>query len=230
MKKERVLSLPLPLRSSLLPLPLLCLFLVTIKFVVEKVINYSGVISPQAKHIDPEMAMSQLVNVSISSRDSYCIDVVLRCLAITDDGLEPHHLNDGGILGTIMAAGFKEQILATSFSSSGRIEEVIPFLSIGTITGELPRFQAGVTMEISCLDAWYSDKDGTLECRATYIVKGLCRRCCLPEVILRCMQVSVSLMGSGVLPDCHDTLIELVGSPETDFLHLFSQQQLQARL
>ncbi|KAL5171443.1 Nuclear pore complex protein NUP107 [Glycine soja] len=224
MKKERVLSLPLPLRSSLLPLPLLCLFLVTIKFVVEKVINYSGVISPQAKHIDPEMAMSQLqtstidmldlaveyiknlqqvVNVSISSRDSYCIDVVLRCLAITDDGLEPHHLNDGGILGTIMAAGFK---------------------------GELPRFQAGVTMEISCLDAWYSDKDGTLECRATYIVKGLCRRCCLPEVILRCMQVSVSLMGSGVLPDCHDTLIELVGSPETDFLHLFSQQQLQARL
>ena len=105
--------------------------------------------------------------------------------------------------------------------------KVIPFLSIGTITGELPRFQAGVTMEISCLDAWYSDKDGTLECRATYIVKGLCRRCCLPEVILRCMQVSVSLMGSGVLPDCHDTLIELVGSPETDFLHLFSQQQLQ---
>ncbi|KAL5160669.1 Nuclear pore complex protein NUP107 [Glycine soja] len=141
-----------------------------------------------------------MVNVSISSRDSYCIDVVLRCLAIAGDGLEPHDLNDGGILGTIMAAGFK---------------------------GELPRFQAGVTMEISCLDAWYSDKDGTLECPATYIVKGLCRRCCLPEVILRCMQVSVSLMGSGVLPDCHDTLIELVGSPETDFLHLFSQQQLQ---
>ncbi|KAL9304256.1 hypothetical protein ACSQ67_021519 [Phaseolus vulgaris] len=143
------------------------------------------------------------VNVSISSRDSYCIDVVLRCLGIPDDGLEPHELNDGGILGTILASGFK---------------------------GELPRFQAGVTMEISRLDAWYSDKDGPLECPATYIVKGLCRRCCLPEVILRCMQVSVSLMGSGVLPDCHDTLIELVGSPETDFLHLFSQQQLQARL
>lgn len=47
------------------------------------------------------------VNVSISSRDSYCIDVVLRCLAIAGDGLEPHDLNDGGILGTIMAAGFK---------------------------------------------------------------------------------------------------------------------------
>ena len=72
MKKERVLSLPLPLRSSLLPLPLLCLFLglislpflflcvslmllslgliltysnlVTIKFVVEKVINYSVIL------------------------------------------------------------------------------------------------------------------------------------------------------------------------------------------
>lgn len=48
--------------------------------------------------------------------------------------------------------------------------------------------------------------------------------------LLSYQQVSVSLMGSGVLPDCHDTLIELVGSPETDFLHLFSQQQLQARL
>lgn len=47
------------------------------------------------------------VNVSISSRDNYCIDVVLRCLAIAGDGLGPHDFNDGGILGTIMAAGFK---------------------------------------------------------------------------------------------------------------------------
>jgi hypothetical protein len=45
-------------------------------------------------------------------------------------------------------------------------------------------------MEISRLDAWYSNKDGIVEFPATYIVKGLCRRCCLPEVILRCMQVS----------------------------------------
>lgn len=63
-------------------------------------------------------------------------------------------------------------------------------LSLFPIAGELPRFQAGITMEISRLDAWYSDKSGTLECPATYIVKGLCRRCCLPEVILRSMQVS----------------------------------------
>jgi len=48
--------------------------------------------------------------------------------------------------------------------------------------------------------------------------------------VLSYLQVFVSLMGSGVLPDYHDTLIELVGNPETDFLHLFSQQQLQARL
>ena len=47
------------------------------------------------------------VNVSISSRDKYCIDVVLRCLAIAGDGLGAHDLNDGGILGMIMAAGFK---------------------------------------------------------------------------------------------------------------------------
>jgi len=49
-------------------------------------------------------------------------------------------------------------------------------------------------MEISRLDAWFSDKDGTLEGPATYIVKGLCRRCCLPEVILRCMQVSQGII------------------------------------
>ncbi|AET01826.2 putative nuclear pore protein 84/107 [Medicago truncatula] len=141
-----------------------------------------------------------VVNATISSRDHYCIDVVLRCLAIVGDGLRPHDFNDGGILSTIIAAGFK---------------------------GELPRFQAGVAMEISRLDAWYSDQDGNLEFPATYIVKGLCRRCCLPEVVLRCMQVSVSLMGSGDQPDSHDNLIELVGSPETRFLDLFSQQQLQ---
>jgi nuclear pore complex protein Nup107 len=47
------------------------------------------------------------VKVSISSRDNYCIDIVLRCLAIFGDGLGPHDINDGGILSTILAAGFK---------------------------------------------------------------------------------------------------------------------------
>ncbi|CAL5381076.1 unnamed protein product [Camellia sinensis] len=141
-----------------------------------------------------------MVSVSISSTDNYCIEVVLRCLATDGDGLGPHGLNDGGILATVIAAGFK---------------------------GELVRFQAGVTMEILRLDAWYSSKDGSLEGPATYIVRGLCRRCCIPEVILRCMQVSVSLVESGNPLESHDELIELVASPETGFLHLFSQQQLQ---
>ncbi|THF97016.1 hypothetical protein TEA_001696 [Camellia sinensis var. sinensis] len=140
------------------------------------------------------------VSVSISSTDNYCIEVVLRCLATDGDGLGPHELNDGGILATVIAAGFK---------------------------GELVRFQAGVTMEILQLDAWYSSKDGSPEGPATYIVRGLCRRCCIPEVILRCMQVFVSLVESGNPPESHDELIELVASPETGFLHLFSQQQLQ---
>lgn len=64
-----------------------------------------------------------------------------------------------------------------------------------SMSGELPRFQAGVTMEISRLDAWYSSADGSLEGPATYIVRGLCRRCCVPEIVLRCMQV----MNLGVL-------------------------------
>lgn len=141
-----------------------------------------------------------MVNVTISPRDNYCIEIVLRCLAVEGDGLGSHQVNDGGVLGTVMAAGFK---------------------------GELARFQAGVTMEISRLNAWYTSADGTLEGPATYIVRGLCRRCCLPEIILRCMQVSVSLMESGNPPECHDELMELVACPDTGFLQLFSQQQLQ---
>ncbi|XP_060972086.1 nuclear pore complex protein NUP107 [Cannabis sativa] len=152
--------------------------------------------------LDEEIVSNRqlMVNVFISSVDNYCIEVVLRCLAVAGDGLGTHELNDGGILGTIMAAAFK---------------------------GELPRFQTGITLEISRLDAWYSSKDGSLQGPAMYIVRGLCRRVCLPETILRSMQVSVSLMESGVMPESLDKLIELVASPDTGFLHLFSQQQLQ---
>jgi nuclear pore complex protein Nup107 len=51
------------------------------------------------------------VNVSISSRDKYCIEVVLRCLSVVGDGIWPHELNDGGILATVMAAGFKGETI-----------------------------------------------------------------------------------------------------------------------
>ncbi|CAL9009676.1 unnamed protein product [Prunus brigantina] len=141
-----------------------------------------------------------MINVSISSKDNYCVEVVLRCLAVAGDGLGQQEHNDGGILSTVMAAGFK---------------------------GELLRFQSGVTMEISQLDAWYSSKGGSLESPATYIVQGLCRRCCIPEVILRCMEVSLSLIELGMPPEGHDQLIDLVASSETGVLHLFSHQQLQ---
>ncbi|KAF5192752.1 Nuclear pore complex protein [Thalictrum thalictroides] len=140
-----------------------------------------------------------MANVSISTTDNFCIEVLLRCLAVEGDGLGRHELNDGGVLATIMATGFK---------------------------GELVQFRAGVTMEISRLDAWYSN-EGLLERPAAYIVRGLCRRCCLPEIILRCMQVSVSLVESGNPPECHDELIDIVASSEDGYLHLFSQHQLQ---
>lgn len=141
-----------------------------------------------------------MVNVAISARDNYCVEVILRCLAVDGDGLGLHERNDGGILATVMAAGFK---------------------------GELARFHAGVTMEISRLDAWYSNDDGSLTSPATYIVRGLCRKCCLPEIILRCMQVSVSLAESGDSSEACDELIELVSSPESGLINLFSQHQLQ---
>ncbi|XP_023549300.1 nuclear pore complex protein NUP107 [Cucurbita pepo subsp. pepo] len=141
-----------------------------------------------------------VVNVSIASGEGFCIKIVLRCLATPGDGLGHCEGNDGGILSGIMAAGFK---------------------------GELRGFQAGVTLEVLRLDAWCSNEDGSLECPAAYIVQGLCRRCCLPEVILRCMQVSVALMELGLEPKCHDQLIELVASSESGFSDLFSQQQFE---
>ncbi|XP_064946540.1 nuclear pore complex protein NUP107-like [Musa acuminata AAA Group] len=140
------------------------------------------------------------VNVAVSSSDNYRIEVALHCLAVNGDGLGLHEANDGGLLATVIAAGFK---------------------------GELNRFQPGVTMEISRLDAWYSSEDGSFRSPANYIVKGLCRRCCLPELILRCMQVSVSLAETRDLKDHHNELIELVASDEYGILHLFSQHQLQ---
>ncbi|CAL5379236.1 unnamed protein product [Camellia sinensis] len=165
------------------------------------------------------------VSVSISSTNSYCIEVVLRCLATDGDGLGPHELNDGGILATVTAAGFKGYCTRhpTGITRSCLTSYVLSYM----VLREFVRFQAGVTMEISRLDAWYSSKDGSLEGPATYIAWGLCRSCCIPKVILRCMQVSVSLVESGNPPERHDELIELVASPETGFLHLFSQQQLQ---
>ncbi|CAL5331346.1 unnamed protein product [Camellia sinensis] len=87
-------------------------------------------------------SVSKEVVLNCQLMNNYCIEVVLRCLATNSDGFGPHELNDGGILATVIAAGFKE---------------------------ELVRFQAGVTMEISRLDAWYSSKDGSLEGPATYI-------------------------------------------------------------
>ncbi|XP_022146714.1 nuclear pore complex protein NUP107 [Momordica charantia] len=152
--------------------------------------------------VTEEIILNQqlVVNVSIASGEGFCIEVVLRCLAAPGDGLGHHEVNDGGILSSIMAAGFK---------------------------GELRGFQAGVTLEVLRLDARYSTEDGSLKAPAAYIVQGLCRRCCLPEVILRCMQVSVALMELGVEPECHDKLIELVASAESGFAHLFSQQQFE---
>ncbi|KAK9066146.1 hypothetical protein SSX86_013467 [Deinandra increscens subsp. villosa] len=140
------------------------------------------------------------VNVSISAKDSSSVEIALRCVAIENDGFGPNKLADGGVLAAVIAAGVK---------------------------GELVGFQVGVTMEILRLDAWYCGTDGSLGSPATYILRGLCRRCCIPEMILRYMQVSASLMESRKVDESHDELIELVAGSETGILHLFSQNQLQ---
>lgn len=48
--------------------------------------------------------------------------------------------------------------------------------------------------------------------------------------LLPYFQVSVALMELGFEPKCHDNLIELVGSSESGFSDLFSQQQFEVSL
>ncbi|KAI8024662.1 Nuclear pore complex protein NUP107 [Camellia lanceoleosa] len=133
----------------------------------------------------------------MSSTDNDCIEVVLRCLATGGDGLGPHELNDGSILATVIAAGFK---------------------------GELVRFQAGVTMEISRLDACIQAKMVLWKAQLHTLCGAFVEGVAFQKLFL---DVSVLLVESGNPPESHDELIELDASPKTGFLHLFSQQQLQ---
>lgn len=141
------------------------------------------------------------VDISICTGDEYCINVVLRCTASKGDGIGPCTAEDGGLLASVMAAAFK---------------------------GELEHFEEGVALEVFQLDASYINKEGFHEAPAKFIVQGLCRRCCIPELILRCMQIRISLAD---LPDgvhqFHNELVELIASPDSGLHRLFSQQQLQ---
>jgi nuclear pore complex protein Nup107 len=47
------------------------------------------------------------VDVQVSSKDPYFIEVALCCLAAEGDGYGLHEANDGGLLAVIMAAEFK---------------------------------------------------------------------------------------------------------------------------
>ncbi|KAH7283518.1 hypothetical protein KP509_34G010900 [Ceratopteris richardii] len=87
-------------------------------------------------------------------------------------------------------------------------------------------FQQGVSLEVFRLDAWYVNKEER-RIQATYICQGLCRRCCIPEVILRCMQVRVFLATSGIFSNEDDDLVDYVASSEDAVHQLFTSKQLQ---
>ena len=65
-------------------------------------------------------------------------------------------------------------------------EELKCYFVLDGESGELDHFRAALS--ISRLDAWFVDKDEKY-LPAACIKQGLCRLCCLPELILRCMQV-----------------------------------------
>lgn len=148
--------------------------------------------------------MRQLtVEVDVNRRDINCVDVRLRCLPVSGDGLGLATGHDGGLLGSILALAAK---------------------------GEMPHFQSGLALEVVSMDAWRWDENLVLRTPATYILQGLARRCCLPELILRCMELKVFLAASRGAEDVDDEstdLIGLVASKETALHRLFSQRQLQ---
>jgi len=88
------------------------------------------------------------------------------------------------------------------------------------MAGELSRFQPGVSMAISRLDAWYSDGSGSVESTAAYIIRGLCRRCCLPETILRSMQVIKQI----IVQNTYSFLLSLSSVDDTLFFVAFIWQ------
>ncbi|KAH9322537.1 hypothetical protein KI387_017176, partial [Taxus chinensis] len=158
-------------------------------------------LGPAGTYLQCTQTIPIQVDVSICTGDKYCIEVVLRCLAVRNDGTDPCAGEDGGLLASIMEAAFK---------------------------GELEHFQVGVALEVFQLDAWYIEKEGSQEAPAKFIVQGICRRCCIPELILRCMQITVSLadISDGVLENQNE-LIDLIASPDSELHCLFSQHQLQ---
>ncbi|CAL5379326.1 unnamed protein product [Camellia sinensis] len=148
-----------------------------------------GVCRSSESSVAPVLDLRVVVSVSISSTDNYCIEVVLCCLATDGDGLGPHELNDGGILATVIATGFKERAcLISSWCNNGNL----------------------TTRCLVFKQRWFPR-------RPNYIHR-----------VRPLSKVSISLVESGNPPESHDELIELVASPETGFLHLFSQQQLQS--
>ncbi|MCO5586181.1 hypothetical protein L7F22_040120 [Adiantum nelumboides] len=127
-----------------------------------------------------------------------CININMQCLAVGGDGIDSIN-QDGGLLGAALATAVK---------------------------GEMLHFQPGLALEVFRLDAWYVDKEGRRS-PAVYITQGLCRRCCLPELILRCMQLRVFLASSGIFSNEEEDLVEYVASSENTAHELFSTKQLQ---
>lgn len=148
---------------------------------------------------DIVMRRQLLVEISVNGVDENCINVHLQCLPVKGDGIGPCSGSDGGLLAAIMATAVK---------------------------GEVDNFLVGVTLEVAQLNAWYIERDGK-HIPADYIVQGLCRRCCLPEIILRWMQMTVYLVDCEFFLTEEEELVESIASSENELHRLFSCRQLQ---
>eukprot|EP00250_Pteridium_aquilinum_P018743 c24191_g1_i1 orf=1363-4599(-) len=149
--------------------------------------------------VKEDIVLGRQVKVETSpSKIENSVNIHMRCLAVLGDGIDTT-VQDGGLLAAALATAVK---------------------------GEMVHFQPGLTFEVSRLDAWFVDKDD-MRSPAIYITQGLCRRCCLPELILRCMQMKVFLAGSELFLNEEEDLVDYVASSENSVYQLFSSRQLQ---
>lgn len=101
-------------------------------------------------------------------------------------------------------------------------------LAVG-VKGELPRLPLGTALQVTHVDAWELVPPGPLRVQAPHVARSLCRRCCLPQLVLHCLQMHAYIAAAGRHDEIRDQgVVELLAAGPGRLHDLFSAHQLQA--
>eukprot|EP00897_Mesotaenium_endlicherianum_P006682 jgi/Mesen1/6041/ME000308S05236 len=90
----------------------------------------------------------------------------------------------------------------------------------------------GTTLQVTRVDAWAVVGPTDQAVVMPAVVRGLCRRCCLPELALRALQMVVYLVAAGRSGEAAKgtALLELCAQSPANLSSLFTSRQLQELL